>query len=496
MRVRVDGEHARPRGGAGPRQVQAPHDRGRRRPLRRAVSAPDGDAGGRGAADPRPRLADSIETALRLGEGVVVIAPAGGETPASRSTGTASATLPLRRHHDRRAGAADLLVQLAARRVPHLHWDRHPAEIDPDLSFPNAAGASRGGAGAVVPDGDRRLLEMKILEAIFAAHGWDVRAPIRDLPRRRSSTSSTPRREKVVIALPRTSGGENTYNATFEGIIPNLERRYRETDPSTSETELESTWSRRPCPACLGKRLRPEALGVTIGRPQHLDVSTLSGDARRSRGSGGACRTAITGARADDRPDGRSRRSPHACGSSSTSGSTTSRSTAPRRRSPAGRRSASGSPPRSARSLIGVLYILDEPSHRPAPARQRQADRHADAPARPGQHRARRGARRGDDPDRRLGRGHRPGRRRARRRGHRLRPAGGSCSPSPASITGRLPARRASRVPIPDRRARQRHGDRRPRRARAQPARTSTSRSRSGGSSRHRCVGARARVTL
>ena len=71
--------------------------------------------------------------------------------------------------------------------------------------------------------------------------------------------------------------------------------------------------------------------------------------------------------------------------------------------------------------LVGVLYVLDEPSHRPAPARQPPAHRDADPPARPRQHPHRRRARRGHHRDGRLGRRHRPGRRRARRPRRALR---------------------------------------------------------------------------
>ena len=94
--------------------------------------------------------------------------------------------------------------------------------------------------------------------------------------RRRSTTcSAQPRRRKVVVRY-RHERGENTYKATFEGVVTNLERRYRETDSDYVKAELEKYMVTRPCPVCRGKRLRPEILGVTIGDRNVWDISTLS----------------------------------------------------------------------------------------------------------------------------------------------------------------------------------------------------------------------------
>ncbi len=81
--------------------------------------------------------------------------------------------------------------------------------------------------------------------------------------------------EKVVVRY-RHERGENTYKATFEGVVTNLERRYRETDSDYIKTELEKYMVTRPCPTCHGKRLRPEILAVTIGTLNVWDVSTMS----------------------------------------------------------------------------------------------------------------------------------------------------------------------------------------------------------------------------
>ena len=80
---------------------------------------------------------------------------------------------------------------------------------------------------------------------------------------------NAPKGEQVVIGY-RHERGENTYTASFEGIIPNLARRYRETDSEYVKTELERFMVSRPCPTCGGKRLKPGGPRRHRRRPEHL----------------------------------------------------------------------------------------------------------------------------------------------------------------------------------------------------------------------------------
>jgi excinuclease ABC subunit A len=101
-------------------------------------------------------------------------------------------------------------------------------------------------------------------------------APVKDLPPEALDyLMYTPRGEKVVIGY-RNERGENTYGATYEGIVPNLERRFRETDSEYIKSELERYMVGRPCPTCEGRRLKPEILAVTIDGADIWQTSTLS----------------------------------------------------------------------------------------------------------------------------------------------------------------------------------------------------------------------------
>jgi excinuclease ABC subunit A len=258
----------------------------------RRAEAPEGakrDAAGRpidpetGLAIPDPdasRLADSIETALRLGEGVVLIAPAArdGEEGAFEE----------RRYSERYTcpydGTTidDLEPRSFSFNSPH---GACPActglgtrlEIDPDLVIPDRSKSLA--KGALVPwakmpnDASWRL---KILEAICESHGWSYTKPVRDLPKEAIDYLLYAQKDEKVLVRYRHERGENTYKATFEGIVTNLERRYRETDSEYIKTELEKYMVTRPCPTCGGKRLKPEILAVTIQDRNIWDVSTMS----------------------------------------------------------------------------------------------------------------------------------------------------------------------------------------------------------------------------
>ncbi len=99
---------------------------------------------------------------------------------------------------------------------------------------------------------------------------------MRDLPAEAVKYVMYAAKDEKVVVRYRHERGENTYSATFEGVVTNLERRYRETDSEYIKTELEKYMVTRPCPVCGGKRLRPEILGVTIGERNVWDVSVLS----------------------------------------------------------------------------------------------------------------------------------------------------------------------------------------------------------------------------
>ncbi len=209
--------------------------------------------------------------------------------------------------------------------------------------------------------------------------------------------------------LPQPVGRRRSYMTEFEGIIPNLERRYRETDSDFSRQKIEQYMTLGPA-----RSARARGCGPSRARCRSAD-----GDPRvhrdylhRVAGSGcAACAEASTSRVSPGRCCARSR---SGCSSWRAWASGTSRWIGRRRRFRAARRSGSGSPRRSAPRWWGSLHPR-RAVDRSAPARQRAADRDARAPARAGQHGDRRRARRVDDARRGLDRRHGAWSRRARR---------------------------------------------------------------------------------
>jgi excinuclease ABC subunit A len=232
-----------------------------------------------GPDNPNPetsRLADSVETALRLGEGVVQIAPADegafdeqrfSERYSCPIDGTTIDELePRSFSFNSPHGACPACTGLGVR-----------LELDPDRLVPNKSLSIE--EGALAPWSRMPIADSwygKIVEGVARARGFRTDVPVGTLPDEDLRyLLSAPRGERVRVSY-RQNGKQRSYDATFEGLIPNLERRYRETDSEWVKSELEKFMVERPCPTCKGKRLKPEALGVTIQDRSISDVAALS----------------------------------------------------------------------------------------------------------------------------------------------------------------------------------------------------------------------------
>ena len=277
-------------------------------------------------------------------------------------------------------------------------------------------------------------------QAVAEQYGVDLDTPWQDLPAERPRPLPLRHRRRARSTSPTRNrfGRQRSYTTRFEGIVPNLERRYRETDSDDDRARRSrSTWRCVPCPACKGARLRPESLAVH-GRRDRRSTSSRALSARAAR-CAWLDELELTETERHDRAARSSARSSERLRFLDNVGDRLPVAR-PRRR-----RTLSGGEAQRIRlatqigsSLVGVLYILDEPSIGLHQRDNAQADRDARAPARPRQHRDRRRARRGHDARRRPPRRPRPGRRRARRRdrrrGHRRRRSSGSAQ----SLTGQF----------------------------------------------------------
>ncbi len=230
----------------------------------------DGDAPPAGGMD-RTRLADSVETAIKLGGGVMKV------------TDVTDADHPrdhLFSEHFACVHCGISLPEIEPRSFsfnsPH---GACPActgigtelEIDADLVVPDRSKTLN--QGAILPwtrerSGDSYYRQL--LEAAAAQQGISMEVPVRELPPAQVNyvLYGGRRGEQVTLQYKTSQGLERTYTTHFEGVIPNLQRRYREASSDYAKEELERYMAQRDCPVCKGRRLKPEALAVTVaGKP-------------------------------------------------------------------------------------------------------------------------------------------------------------------------------------------------------------------------------------
>jgi excinuclease ABC subunit A len=212
----------------------------------------------------RARLADSIETALRLGGGVVLV---GDITNPDHP-------------HDR------LFSERFACPVDHISLPEieprtfsfnspHGAcptctglgsqmEFDPDLIIDHTRSLADG---AVKPwDRETQNYYHSLLEAVAEHYQIPQQVPVKELSKHQVELIlyGGKHSDTITVNYVNQEGHARRFQTNYEGVVPNLQRRYRETTSDYIRSELERYMTSRPCPTCGGKRLRPEALAVTI----------------------------------------------------------------------------------------------------------------------------------------------------------------------------------------------------------------------------------------
>jgi excinuclease ABC subunit A len=215
----------------------------------------------------KSRIADSIEQALKLGSGQVIISeplPGGGwndtlfsENFACPYDGTSLPALePRSFSFNTPHGACPTCTGLGTR----LEVDPDLVLANKDLSLNQGAIAAWGKAGW-----NGNSYYKSLLESVARYYGFSMDTPIRNLKKDQiEKILYGSGNERIVMLYQSKSGRSREYRAHYEGIIPNLERRFKETDSDFIREDLQKYMAPRPCPTCHGARLKPEALAVTI----------------------------------------------------------------------------------------------------------------------------------------------------------------------------------------------------------------------------------------
>ena len=137
--------------------------------------------------------------------------------------------------------------------------------FDPDLIVPNKRLSPL--EGAILPwsrlaSKDSYLYQ--VVKAVAAHYGFSLRAPVTELAPEHIDVLLYGTEERVPVSVKAARDETRTFTVDFEGVIPNLQRRYKETDSDYMRQEIERFMTVQPCPACQGARLKPESLSVTI----------------------------------------------------------------------------------------------------------------------------------------------------------------------------------------------------------------------------------------
>jgi excinuclease ABC subunit A len=255
------------------------------------------------------RLADSLETALHHADGVVkveAVAPTPIPLPTSPLKGEELLKSPPLQGEGQGGGGGKKVPKpttlLFSEKLACVDCGVSYQEITPRLfSFNNPHGACPDCTGLgtrmyfdadlVIPNHELSLREGAIapwekrlsgwfhliLDALAKAYSFDIRTPFKDLPESvRDVILNGSKGEKIEFWWEEDGERRHTYQKEFEGVLNNLQRRWRETESESSREELEKYMNVMPCPTCLGARLRPEALHVLVGEENIRTVTAFS----------------------------------------------------------------------------------------------------------------------------------------------------------------------------------------------------------------------------
>ncbi len=223
----------------------------------------------------RRRLTDSSETALSLSGGLLTAVLAGSEEELNFSQNYACPDCGI--------SLEEITPRLFSFNNPHGACQTCSGLgiqmlIDPELVMPNKklsldnGGLNASGWGNIKADGISKMY----FEALAKKYRFSLSDPIEQLPKEAVQAILYGTKDEPLQLRYEKADGYGVIKRAFEGVIPNLERRYRETQSPAMRAEIESCMSETPCPACGGMRLKKTALAVTIGGKNIAELTDMS----------------------------------------------------------------------------------------------------------------------------------------------------------------------------------------------------------------------------
>ena len=221
------------------------------------------------------RLTDSIETVLNLAEGRLMVDTMDGNIQNfSQSFACPDCGISIDEIEPRSFSFNNPFGA-----CPSCFGLGYKMEFDVDLMIPDKSLSIQQGAITVLgwqSCTDKGSFTRAILDALAKEYGFELDTPFEEYPQKIRDILLYGTNGHQVKVYYKGQRGEGVYDVAFEGLIKNVERRYRETGSDATKQEYETFMRITPCPACKGQRLKPEALAVTVGDKNIYEVTSLS----------------------------------------------------------------------------------------------------------------------------------------------------------------------------------------------------------------------------
>lgn len=221
------------------------------------------------------RLTDSVEGVLHLAEGLLVVDVIGGEAlNFSQSFSCPDCGISIEEIEPRSFSFNNPFGA-----CPECYGLGYKMEFAEELMIPDPSLSINEGAIAVMgwqSCTDKSSFTRAILDALCKEYKFDLDTPFEKYPKKIHDVLIYGTNGKSVKVYYKGQRGEGVYDVAFEGLIKNVERRYRETGSDVMKAEYETFMNITPCSACNGQRLKPGALAVTVGEKNIAEVTALS----------------------------------------------------------------------------------------------------------------------------------------------------------------------------------------------------------------------------
>jgi excinuclease ABC subunit A len=220
------------------------------------------------------RLTDSLETALHQAEGLVIVAPEGEE----EILFSQNFTCPEHGFSMEELSPRMFSFNNPFGACPECDGLGFLMKVDPSLVVPNPELSVNEGAirasGWYLSGGDN--IARMYFRALSKKYHFSLDTPFKDLTKEQQNILLFGNNGEKLDMQRSSSFGSVAYSTSFEGVVPNLERRFKETNSDFIRREIENVMSDCPCLSCNGKRLKKEVLGVTVGGKNIAEVTDLS----------------------------------------------------------------------------------------------------------------------------------------------------------------------------------------------------------------------------